>query len=500
MISLIFSLLAVQCSPGPKQDPPDNPYVTGRDKSGFLPGYSVKRADLLSDIDMYTGYIGRVHPDPYRLISEEDFVSETEKIKSEIDAMDHDSIDLFECYYYLQKIAVLIRDGHTKIYRPENWEKLEASFFPLNIKIIEGRMFVGENFGENDIPLRAEILSIDNRTVDEMISDMLPYCEGTFREFRSIRLEEEFRYFIHTLYGSEAQWEIEYAFSDKRSTASIEGISRETLAERNRKSRWFSVSSVKIGDEEVPVFNMPHLGYSKKTFKPVIDKFFDDHIDKPDIIIDLRGCPGGNGLRTFDAADHLIDTSYSASKKMTFRTSKVLKDYVRYYIQDHLYKQNKPIDEWKTMLYSTGIRQDEYDDIYKIILDSDLNAYCDVGNHSHSPDSKVSKYRGRVFLLVDHRSFSAAVVFASVFRHYDLATVVGRETGGRIDLFSDAVDIELPKTGLISKVPTATLTLHGEIPDRGVIPDIEVDLGVDDFLSGNDPDIEAVMNLIRGGQ
>ena len=185
---------------------------------------------------------------------------------------------------------------------------------------------------------------------------------------------------------------------------------------------------------------------------------------------------------------------------MTFKISQVLKDYVQYYIQDYLYKQNKPINEWKKRLYSSGIWRDEYDDMYKIILETDLNAYSDVGNHMHSPDKKVSKYKGNVLLLVDHRSFSAAVVFASIFKHHNLATIVGRETGGRIDFFSDAVNIELLNTKLISKIPTATMTLHGEIPNRGVIPDITVGLSVDDFQRGNDPDIEAIKNLLKRGQ
>ena len=102
---LIISLLIFQCIPGPKQNPPDNPYVSNRDNSGFLPDYFVKRAGLLSDIDMYIDYINKVHPDPYRLISEKDFISEIEQIKAEIRAIDHDSIDVFDCYYYLQKIV-----------------------------------------------------------------------------------------------------------------------------------------------------------------------------------------------------------------------------------------------------------------------------------------------------------------------------------------------------------------------------------------------------------
>jgi hypothetical protein len=494
--AVLLSLLIICCRPGLAQNPPDNPYVSKKDP-GLVPDYSINKADLLSDVDMFVDKVDEVHPDPYRLISKENFVAEAEKIKTQIKASDNENINLFDCYYYLQKLAALIHDGHTKIYTPANWSEVVSSFFPLNIKIVEGRVFVNENFGDNEIPLKAEILSINDKNVEDLISDMLNYCEGTLLEYKLSRVEEEFRYFIHTLYKFEAPWKVDYVFDGTNKTTSIEGISRELLTEKNKKNLWFSESSIRVSNDEVPMFNLPHLGYRKEDFKPVIDKFFDDHIDKKNIVINLRGCPGGNGLRTYEVVDHLIDTEYSGSKRFSFRVSQTLKDYVKYYIQDYLYEQNRPIDQWKDLLYTTGIWNDEYDEIYKNVLDSDLNTFTQEVNEYHTPDKQVSKYKGDVFLLVDQRSFSAAVVFASIFKHYELATIVGRETGGRVDFFSDAVDIELPKSKLISKIPTALLTLHGEIPHRGIIPDKVVDLTVDGFLSGNDPDIEAIKSMIR---
>ena len=77
-----------------------------------------------------------------------------------------------------------------------------------------------------------------------------------------------------TLYKSEAPWKIEYGFSDKNITTSIEGISQKILTEKNKKNVWFHESSVKINNQEIPILNLPHLGFRKQVFKPFIDKFF----------------------------------------------------------------------------------------------------------------------------------------------------------------------------------------------------------------------------------
>jgi len=282
---LILSVLVISCVHKLSQEPPTNLYISQRDDSEFLPDYSVSRADLLSDIDIYVNNINKVHPDPYRIIPEENFVKEIEQVKSEIIALDHENFNVIDCYYYLQKIVALIQDGHTKIYQPPNWRKMISSFFPLNIKILEGRMFVEKKYGNNKIPLKAELLSIDNKPVEVIISEMLPYCEGTFHEFKLFRVEEEFRFFIHTLYNSEAPWNIEYMFGGNKYSTSLEGISFEILTEKNKKNIWFNESFYEINGKEIPVFNLPHLGWSKQVFKPYIDNFFDKHIDNIEIFM-----------------------------------------------------------------------------------------------------------------------------------------------------------------------------------------------------------------------
>ena len=81
-----------------------------------------------------------------------------------------------------------------------------------------------------------------------------------------------------------------------------------------------------------------------------------------------------------------------------------------------------------------------------------------------------------------------------------MGVVIGQETGGRESFTSDPVFIELPNTHLRAKVPVALLTLPGNNPERGVLPDIPVEYSVEDYRQGRDKDLEAVRQYIEAAR
>jgi C-terminal processing protease CtpA/Prc len=84
-------------------------------------------------------------------------------------------------------------------------------------------------------------------------------------------------------------------------------------------------------------------------------------------------------------------------------------------------------------------------------------------------------FTGRVFLLVDNGSFSAAVGFATAFRDYNVGTILGYETGGVPISFGNFYNLELRNSGLFC---TISIKQHFNSTPRpgddehGLIPDI----------------------------
>ena len=114
-----------------------------------------------------------------------------------------------------------------------------------------------------------------------------------------------------------------------------------------------------------------------------------------------------------------------------------------------------------------------------------------------TPHETPKKFKGKAFLQISEKTFSAGVVFAAVFKANELGIIVGRETAGRISFGSDPITIKLPNTRLKGSLPSAIYILPGENPDRGVIPDIMVSKTIEDYRVGKDVEMEKIKDLIQ---
>jgi C-terminal processing protease CtpA/Prc len=124
--------------------------------------------------------------------------------------------------------------------------------------------------------------------------------------------------------------------------------------------------------------------------------------------------------------------------------------------------------------------------------------YIEAVNHRiRVPHKTQKKFKGKVFLLISEKTFSAGAVFAAVFKANEFGITIGRETAGRISFGSDPVTVKLSNSRLKGSIPTAIYTLPGGNPDKGVIPDIMVSPTIDDYRFGKDVEIEKIKDLIK---
>lgn len=479
------------------QQPPKNPLVIVNYED-YLPDYSITKEQLIQDVDFYASHVDKMHADPYKIITRQNFFKKAEEINARIRAHSSEKFDVFEAQYHLQELAASIQDGHTRVNRPWKWGDTVDSVFPLTLIPVGKRLFIENNYGENDLPARAEILAINGIPIKQMMDETMKYVDATLPHFKSMRWAFYLRYFIQTYYRMQSPWDVTYVHEGTRATTSIKGMAVESLRKALAPQGDYRESEFTVNGESIPVLELVGFGSSKwKDFQKFHNEFFSRHKDKKYLVIDVRQHPGGNGLWGYWVLAHITDSPFRRYSQFTFKASPTYKKLVRYYFQLGYYRRKIPWFLWGLPLYKFKEQEDAYYWINRGILESEPGAFVDSKTIMYEIKEEFDRFKGKVYLLISHRTFSAGVVFAAAFKSSGMGIVVGRETGGRVDFLSDSRWVEFPNSKLLINMPVAKLVLEGDNPDRGVLPDVHVEFTPEDYIKQRDKDIEKVKELIR---
>jgi carboxyl-terminal processing protease len=108
-----------------------------------------------------------------------------------------------------------------------------------------------------------------------------------------------------------------------------------------------------------------------------------------------------------------------------------------------------------------------------------------------------ANYRGKVVVLVDGATGSAAEIFSAVLQDYGRARLVGRRTAGAV---LASWFYELPDGGELQLSREDYVAPNGRrIEGNGLEPDIVVPRSLEDLRSGRDRDLEKALEVLRGG-
>lgn len=107
-----------------------------------------------------------------------------------------------------------------------------------------------------------------------------------------------------------------------------------------------------------------------------------------------------------------------------------------------------------------------------------------------------ARYGGKVAVLVDAASGSAAEIFAAVLQDHGRATVLGRRTAGAV---LASWFYRLPNGGELQLSREDYIAPKGRrIEGKGVEPDIVVPRTLEDVRAGRDRDLEEALRVLRG--
>lgn len=335
--------------------------------------------------------------------------------------------------------------------------------------------------------LGKRILSIDGIDADNLIQTIrstIPIkADGNNESMINYEMLTVFWSYFEKYYNKQRGDSLLLEFSDGtifRTAYKMHSIYDYTCFARPRESTQ-QFTTVMIQDS-IAYLDINTFGIYEQTeidIKQFIDSLNQENIDY--LIIDVRNNPGGN--------EKSLAKIFSFFADSTFKTTIAQK-----------VASNRPLLLAK---HTDNLIPDERMFAQYIIKKNDGYYLPDSLIPDYTPDANVN-YQGKVFILTNAFSFSAASTFAALFKKYGQGVIIGQETGGSYCHFNalKSANILLPNTNIEILMPLVQVIFDKKENTvnpwgRGVMPDIHIPLTFQEFLSTDDVLLTKALNEIK---
>lgn len=385
-----------------------------------------------------------------------------------------DSVSLIESFKYASQICALSNEGHFAL---GNWSDPVHSGFlentykylPVSIKIRQDKMFVWiDNSAERALNRGDEILAINGMNAKTILSSLhnaFP-TDGEITTYanRTIELGFSWMYYLYVAQPDSFHLKVKDSLGVVN-RLTIKALSRDSQFENYAK---YYPDKSKNAKPEIQVFHrlvhegdvsyltLPSFDYKRierhgVKSKELYDAVFTTLKDRQTkyLVVDLRGNTGGRN----EFADDMVKYINHQSNSSPF-----LKKTISWKGKEKTYK---------------------------------------------NPKSSKLAFQGKVYVLVDGRTYSAGSTLARYLNEYANAAVIGEETGTRyegfaagskqyITLANSQFRIGIPRYHIVFPKSNKQSTSN-----RGLLPDHTIEYAIEDFIEGKDLHMDKVNSLIK---
>lgn len=438
------------------------------------------REEMIADIDTLISTFEIIHPNPYRFKSKKSLVTSLDSLKENLS----ERLTTIQFWRLIDEIILSYSDAHSyahDTYILTDYVNKGRRFFPMDAKIENEKIIVSENrYGEQIIPEGAEILKINNRSNKEIIQNLTSHSGKETRALDLLEVSGDISFYIWKAYDWDSEFSILYKIKDseKLDSISVKGINWENRQKAaNEKNESFSFK-----------FLNKETGYMKITDfdggQSEINNFYDDsfsklrEIDAEYLIIDFRGHSGGADSYGEDLAKYIAQEPFRKLSKAYWKITPEFKAaFDRRFIPRSIrwFKPIYLVNEYSAIFYGAA-----------------PNEVVTVNYELKEPFTKEKRFKGNVFLITDHNTFSAASIFAEMFKHFKMGEIVGQPTGNLYSFNGFALaNFTLPNSKLSYQVSSVyNIANNKEQGSRSVQPNFLLD-------ASQDPLDYILENLIR---
>lgn len=419
---------------------------------------------------------------------------------------------LINAYKEVSKFAANIKCSHTFTNPWNQGPDVKMATFhqadkvPFTFNRIGKRLFLDKNASSNkQLKKGLEILSINDVSTKQIMTRLVNYItsDGNNYEKRLQRLTlsgaskfELFDIFFPLEFPNNGTFQLELK---NHTTGEIQKTSVKAMSKTKRtrilkeryvhfdssfKEGWkFDVLDSKTAKLSIESFAIFSSDFKWKNF---LDSSFRTLNNRKieNLIIDIRGNEGGDAQVAEYILERIIKKSITV--KLPAQTTAYRK------IPENL---KKYISTWDKRPYDWANKVKQLPDGNFKLKD----AYAET-SQTYKP--RKGGFRGNIYLLTNAENSSATHIMATYVKKYNLATIVGQETGGNQKGLNGGYMFfhRLPNTRVELDIPVFSIKILEETSttyDGGIKPDVLVEKNVNDLVNGVDTELNKILEIIE---
>ncbi|MEM9895604.1 MAG: S41 family peptidase [Bacteroidota bacterium] len=449
-------------------------------------GQLLSPSDMQEDFTIFKESVKEIHPGLYWYADAAEIDSRFQKIEKQIT----NELEIGSFYGLLQKFYAEIRCGHSWMSMPYRWvKKLDRGphTIPAGFYLEKDRIVVFRDLTkEEKLPIGDEVISINGISSKRLLDTLKQYTPTDgYAETRQIRiLASNFSRYYQLHYGVDSVFEITLENGASRKSISLKGATRKEVdsianaryprSSQQQKLLNFSILPNDIGYLKLNSFSKSEIKEGKQRFKKFLKESFNalegGKVNK--LILDLRGNGGGEDHYGALVCKYLLQEPFRYYLRMEATTRKF---------------------NYKQYSYNKG-----YNIIGKLLKkDKEAEGFYTYNFSRQLKTQKPFKnnFTGKVVVLIDGGTFSAATECTSILHANQRALFIGDETGGGYFGNNSALmyGIRLPNSKISYYLPVIRYFVAVEdetLVGRGLIPDISLPRTYEHFISAEDEVLE----------
>src|SRR3569833_2355314 len=446
------------------------------------------------------------HPDLYAHQTKDDF----DKLFKTLNEQTSKPLDGVQFHNLVLQMAAHLHDGHTSVFATNQLRTYiyAQPILPFHFLVQHQRIFVTRNMSNLPVADGSEILSINGALSNAIINKLLTYFGGdglstSCLEYRFGSGYHSFYQVYPMIFGFASSYRFVVRDYKTKAIYTLQVPCITYDAFRTAEMSKYKNNLHTAGIEEAlaqKAFDVSFNTAGNYAYLKISRFFKDDYEESPNVygnfyrdafkqindkkigslVIDLRGNGGGVGSNAAELLRYLTDKPFIPTTEISLPGN----------------------DQYYKTITTDSLGLDKYfmlklNDKKRFIV-TNTDSILELKEYKPVPDLR---FKGKIYVLIDGGSLSAAGMEAGLLRQYTPAVFVEQETRRHARKSNGIRQLSIRGEG--TDVTLNIPLLHSEfsvtegLKTRGTVPDYEIDYNIDDILACKDTALEFVLKRIK---